>query len=187
MTSLHYELSVNGISTSITKKLNSMATRFVKSWLGLCGSTTVAVIHHPSVLNIPTLESYSTSAKISYLAAVTVSPDPMIQEISHIALSSNFGLAHEIPDMAREALIVATESIESINRKTLPRTARTFQVQAREEKWNSSLENYRSKGSSVMPAPSRRKIGYGIVLWTRCHQVNCRFFCELHLTPFPHL
>ena len=35
---------------------------------------------------------------------------------------------------------MATESIESINRKTLPRTAHTFQVQAREEKWNSSLE-----------------------------------------------
>ena len=45
-----------------------------------------------------------------------------------------------LPDMDREVLIVATESIESINRKTLPRTARTFQVQAREEKWNSSLE-----------------------------------------------
>ena len=140
MPSLHYELSVNGISTSITKKLNSMATRFMKRWLGLCRSTTVAVIHHPSVLNIPRLESYSTSAKISYHAAVTISPDPMIQDISHIALSSNFGLAHEIPDMAREALIVATESIESINRKTLPRTACTFQVQAREEKWNSNLE-----------------------------------------------
>ena len=138
--SLHYELSVNGTSIYITKKLNSLATRFVKRWLGLCRSTTVAVIHHPSVLNIQTLESYSTSAKISYLAAVTISPDPMIKEISHIALSNNFGLAHGISDIAREALVMATESIEVINKKTLPRAARTVHVQAREDKWDLSLD-----------------------------------------------
>ena len=67
---LHYDLAVNGISVSISKKLNSFATRYIKKWLGLTNSTTVAVIHHPSVLNIPTLESYSISAKLNYLAAV---------------------------------------------------------------------------------------------------------------------
>ena len=71
--SLHYELSVNGTSVSVTRKLNSLATRYIKKWLGLSRSTTVAVIHHPSVLNIPALESCSIPAKISYLATVTLS------------------------------------------------------------------------------------------------------------------
>ena len=63
--SLHYDLAVNGILVSISKKLNSLATRYIKKWLGLTRSTTVAVIHHPSVLNIPVLESCSTSAKLN--------------------------------------------------------------------------------------------------------------------------
>ena len=81
--SLHDELTVNGTSIFITKRLNSLATRFMKRWLGLCCSTTVVVIYHPSVLNISTLKSYTTSTKISYLAAVTISLDPIIKEISH--------------------------------------------------------------------------------------------------------
>ena len=93
--SLHYELCVNGTTLSISKKLNSLAIRYLKKWLDLCRSTTVAVNHSPAVLNIPTLENWSTSAKISYLAAVAVSPDPMIQEIAGIALSNQFVLALE--------------------------------------------------------------------------------------------
>ena len=138
--SLHYELSVNGASVSISRKLNSLSTRYVKKWLGLCRSTTVAVIHHPAVLNIPTLESCSTSAKISYLAAVTLSPDPVIEEISGIALSNNFGLAHGISQGARDALSTAIKSVASINRKTLARSAHDIQVKRRQEKWDSSLE-----------------------------------------------
>ena len=108
--SLHYDLAVNGISVSISKKLNSLATRYIKKWLGLTCSTTVAVIHHPSVLNIPTIESCYTSAKTNYLAAVTLSPDPMIAEISHFSLSSSFGHAYEISDLVKDALSTAINS-----------------------------------------------------------------------------
>ena len=103
-------------------------------------STTVAVIHHPSVLNILSLESCSTSAKISYLATVTLSSDPMIEEISRIALSSNFGHAHEISNLSRDALSTAINSIASINRKTLHKSACSIHVEARKEKWDSNLD-----------------------------------------------
>ena len=119
--SLHYDLAVNGISVSISKKLSSLATRYIKKWLGLTRSTTVAVIHHPSVFNIPTLESCSTSAKLNYLAAVTLSPDPMIAEISHFSLSSSFGHAHGIFYLAKDALSTAIKSVQSICRKTIPK------------------------------------------------------------------
>ena len=140
--SLHYELSVNRTSVSVTRKLNSLATRYIKKWLGLSRSTTIAVIHHPSVLNIPTLESCSTSAKISYLATVTLSSDPIIVRKSHvrISLSSNFGHAHEISDLARDALSTAINSIASINRKTLHKSACSIHVEARKEKWDSNLD-----------------------------------------------
>ena len=35
ISSLHYDLAVNGISASISKKLNSLATRYTKKWLGV--------------------------------------------------------------------------------------------------------------------------------------------------------
>ena len=85
--SLHYDLAVNGISVSISKKLNSLATRYIKEWLSLTRSTTVTVIHHPSVLSISTLENCSTSAKLNYPAAVTLSPNLMMADISHFSLS----------------------------------------------------------------------------------------------------
>ena len=43
-------LSFSGIPVTITSMMNLLATRYIKSWLGLSRSTTVAVIHHPSIL-----------------------------------------------------------------------------------------------------------------------------------------
>ena len=68
--SLHFKLAVNAISVTAIKKANAVATKCIKSWLGLSRSTTVAVIHHPAVLDIPFLSSFSAKAKISYLSAV---------------------------------------------------------------------------------------------------------------------
>ena len=137
--SLHYDLAVNGISVSISDKLNLLATKYMKKWLGLTCSTTIAVIHHPSVLNIPTLESCSTSAKLNYLAAVTLSPDPMIAEISHFSLSSSFGHARGMSDLAEDALSTAINSVQSINRMTIPKSTHAVHVEAKKE-CNSRLE-----------------------------------------------
>ena len=57
----------------------------------------------------------------------------------HIALSSNFGHAHEISDLARDALSTAINSVTSINRKNLHKSARSIHV-ARKEKWDSNLD-----------------------------------------------
>ena len=138
--SLHYDLAVNPLSSTTIKKMNSLATRYIKKWLGLSRSTTVAVIHHPSVLNIPTIESCSTKSKLSFLSAVTLSPDPLIKEISASALSRGFGHACGITDETRDILSLATSSIESISRKTLPRATRAVHLEHRREKWDSSLE-----------------------------------------------
>ena len=48
----------------------------------------MVVLHHPSILNIPILKSCSTSAKLNYLAAVTLSPDLITAEISKLSLSN---------------------------------------------------------------------------------------------------
>ena len=86
---------------NISKKMNSLATRYIKQ----CScSTTVAVLHHPSVLNIPTVlnihtvDKYLTKAKLSYHASVTLTLDLLI--ISRYLVGCTFCTAHRITDEA---------------------------------------------------------------------------------------
>ena len=137
--SLHFFHSVNGIPVTITSKMNSLATCYITSWWGLCCSTTVAVIHHPLILNIPALDSCSTSAKLFYLSAITLSPDPLIKEISHNALSVPFGRAHGIAKSARDVLRVARESLEYISKKSLGNAVRCYHREYRKDRWRSHL------------------------------------------------
>ena len=84
--SLHYRFSVNGFNNVTTKKMNAKAMKLVKSWLGFARSATVVIIHHPAVLDIPSISELTTKAKLAYLARVHLSPDPLIEE-SHLSLS----------------------------------------------------------------------------------------------------
>ena len=74
--SLHYKLAVNVVAKTTINKMNATATKYIKRWLGLTRSTSVAIIHHPAVLDIPFLQEFRTKAKLSYLSAVTLSTDP---------------------------------------------------------------------------------------------------------------
>ena len=80
--SLHYKFTVNKIFNGAIKIMNAKATKFIKSWLGLTRSTSVAVLHHAVILDIPFLSDYNTKAKLSYLSSVCRSPDPFIEELS---------------------------------------------------------------------------------------------------------
>ena len=120
--SLHFKLSVNPISTKAIKKANALATKCIKSWLRLTRSATVAVLHHPDVLGILFLINYSTKAKLSYLSAVTVSKDPVVEEIATLSSSPAFTRNVNIPVSAGDVLQLAVGSIKEINRVTLPRS-----------------------------------------------------------------
>ena len=139
MPSLHYRFAVNGIFTSTIRKSNALATKFVKSWLGLTRSTSVAVIHHPSILNIPFLSDYSTKAKLSFLSAVTTSKDPLI-EIASVALSPSLSAAQCMLEVVGDVLSLAIESVEAINKKTLPRAVKAILKDRDVHKWNLRLQ-----------------------------------------------
>ena len=72
-------MMVNNISATVIKKANALATKCIKSWLGLTRSTSAAVLHHPNIINIPSLASLKIKAKLTYLASVVVSQDPLIE------------------------------------------------------------------------------------------------------------
>ena len=114
-------MMVNNISFTVIKKANALATKCIKSWLGLTRATSVAVLHHPNVLNIPSLASLKIKAKLTYLASVVVSQDPLIEEIADLSSSLSFERNVGIPRSAREILQKGVQSVELIDRKTLPR------------------------------------------------------------------
>ena len=102
------------------KKMNSLASKYFKQWLGLSCSITVAVLHHSSVLNIPMVDSYFIKAKLSYLASITLSTASL-----WVKTSNSFCTAHRITDEAKQQqqLSIVKESVMSIKRKTLPKAS----------------------------------------------------------------
>ena len=164
--SLHFKLAVNPISSSSIKKANALATKCIKSWLGLCRSTTVAVLHHPSVLNIPFLDSYSTAAKLSYLSAVTVSEDPLIKEIASLYSSSAFQKNYKIPSTAVDALSLAKDSVSDINRATFSKATKSIWNKSERHHWDNHLSNLtvQSKFSDACTLELDNKV------WSRIQQ-----------------
>ena len=65
---------------------------------------------------------------------VSLSPDPVIEEISCIVLSNSFGRATGISAIVKNVPSMAIDSIESINKKTLPKKAHAIFVEIRKAK-----------------------------------------------------
>ena len=99
-------------------------------------------IHHgsndssSSCLDIPFLSSFSAKAKISYLSAVTVSKDPLINEIASLSSAPSFRAAACIPESAVDALQLAISSVSEISRKTLPRAVRCLFDDMSRNRWD---------------------------------------------------
>ena len=68
------------IPESCIKKVQSQCTKLIKVWLGLTKGVTNAVIHHPNVIDIPTISEYRTKAKLTLLSSILTSKDPMITD-----------------------------------------------------------------------------------------------------------
>ena len=88
--SFHFVLAVDVIPESCIKKVQSQCAKRIKVWLGLTKGVTNAVIHHPNVIDIPTISEYRTKAKLTLLSSILTSKDPMITEISELLLDQDF-------------------------------------------------------------------------------------------------
>ena len=121
--------------------MNATATKYIKRWLGLTRSTSVAIIHHPAVLDIPFLQEFRTKAKLSYLSAVTLSANPLIAEISFLALRNPSEKSLCFSPEARTTFTIAKRSVTSITRKTLPKAVRILHKENVIDHWDSHLQN----------------------------------------------
>ena len=97
----------------------------MKSWLGFTRSESAAIIHQ---------NWHISPAFIIHLT-------PWIDEITSISLSNLFMRQNGIPLEAKSIITMAVNSVNSINRQTLPKATRTVYKDQRERFWSSHLNS----------------------------------------------
>ena len=102
-----FHLAVDVIPDSSIKKAQSQCTRRIKSWLGLTKGVTNAVIHHPNVIDIPTISEYRTKTKLTFLSSILTSNDLMITEISELLLDQDLTRSQRVPSEVNQVLVLA--------------------------------------------------------------------------------
>ena len=137
--SFHFVLSVDVIPDSSIKKVQSQCTKKIKGWLGLTRGVTNAVIHHPNVIDIPTIAEYRTKAKLIFLSSILTSKDPVITEISELLLDQDFTRSQCIPSEVNQVLDLAKNSISTITTKTMSRKCTSVHRDSRVKHWNDKL------------------------------------------------
>ena len=77
---LWFHLSVDTITSGAITKLENLATRYLKKWLGLPRSATRAMLYYFGVC-YPSISQVSREAKLSLLSCIIASGDPQLQEL----------------------------------------------------------------------------------------------------------
>ena len=88
--SYHCVMAVDPIPESAIKKMKSAALKKIKRWLNLPRCFTTSALHHPNVIDIPSLSEFRTKAKLCFLSSISTSQDPLIQEILSILNDDNY-------------------------------------------------------------------------------------------------
>ena len=115
--------------------------KMLKNWLGLTRSTSVAVLHHPDVIGVPHLPQLQTKAKLTFLASIDSSADPLIQELTKYCLSEPTVVRLGISEAAGSLFLEARDSISSITRRTLQQACGIVVRGSDRDHWDDHLNN----------------------------------------------
>jgi len=77
---LRFHLSVDAISKGAITKLENLATRYLKKWLGLPRCATRAILYYPGVC-CTSLSQVSREAKLSLLSCISTFGDSQLSEL----------------------------------------------------------------------------------------------------------
>ena len=149
--SLHFHLAVNAIRKTTITRLQSIVNRSLKSWLGLPRCSTLAVLYHPEILDVPYLPHMAEKAKTSHLSIVLSSTDPLVQETISLLQSPEFLNREQIPPLAAETARTCSHLATNSFNPARSRTKRQREIklrfyQRRKEHWDSKLESLSVQG-----------------------------------------
>ena len=140
--SLQFYLAVNQISKSKLLSLQAQANKYLKRWLSLSNSTTLAILFHPELLDVTPLTEVEQKSKISFLTSLMSSPDPLIQELVVKNEDSVFP-AQSMPSLFQSVVTrvkSALETSQQIPAKTLKKQLFSSLKVSREGEFTSHLE-----------------------------------------------
>ena len=81
---------VDTFTESSIQNIQKHTTRYLKRWLNLPRSSTLATLFHPEVLNFPFLPHVREFAKLSMLCAIDHSSDAVINELACLLSDPEF-------------------------------------------------------------------------------------------------
>ena len=117
MPSYHFALAVDPIPETAIKKIQATALR-IKRWLNFPRCFTASALHHPNVIDIPSLSDLRSKAKLTFLASISTSQDPVIEDILSILTEEEYCKNQRIQPSTVD-LHKARSSITTISSKTL--------------------------------------------------------------------
>ena len=88
-------------------------------WLNLPRCFTTSALHHPNVIDIPSLSDLRSKAKLTFLASISTSQDPVIEDILSILTEEEYCKNQRIQPSTVDLLHKARSSITTISSKTL--------------------------------------------------------------------
>ena len=120
--SICFHLTVDYVCPSAITKMENLAVKYLKQWLRLPRSATRVILYYPGVCS-PSISLVAKHCKLSLLANITQSSDPMLREL---ALQLDFGSGLlQINDEHRGILTHARKQLSYIHQ------LRNFIVSAR--------------------------------------------------------
>ena len=117
--SFQFILAVDPISERAIKKMQAASLKMIKRWLNLPRCFATSALHHPNVIDIPSLFDLKSKAKLTFLASISTSKDPVIEEISSILTDEEYCRSQKIKSSTLDLLVKARTSISTISSKTL--------------------------------------------------------------------
>jgi len=158
--------AVNPVTESTINKLQALALRKIKKWLNLPRSFTASALYHPGVIDIPELSALKTKAKLTLLASISTSQDPLIEEISGYFTNKSFCEALKVPSISCDILQKAKSSIASITTRSLNKECKRIHrsgICSRHEEHLKSL-SVQSKFLEVTDLESQNRVWNRVML-----------------------
>ena len=135
--SINFHLAVDAISRSSLHKMEALATKMLKRWLGLPRSATKAILYHPHVLKCPQVSFMYKKSSLSYLVAIEGSSDNLVTELIPLLDSAVTRKHLGIPSECLDLLKTAGLSASSV--PTLILSCSKQIIQSQSSHWNSHL------------------------------------------------
>ena len=116
-----------------------ISQKYIKSWLNLLRSFTLAAIYHPDVLCLPFLPHIREQAKLSMVSTLELSIDSQIRECLCLLKDPKFTNRKDIPSSVCSTLEATNASLKATFNQKLEHATKQLLRKCHTDYWESTL------------------------------------------------